>query len=189
MSKFRMEGPYKCPGPASPETLRETDRQRGGRGQLPPGTPGPAHGRLRSMWELRSIAFSRAVLRRVPGHTLVFFGLGSALQLATGLALCAADRHGLRPGYRHPRAGSGPRQPGPHPTRRDCLACLVGCTSPLLRAVFYVAAQLLGAVAEAALLHGNHPTSYPRDLAVNAVSSRNCVPFQKGKITGVTCEG
>ena len=55
------------------------------------------------------------------------------------------------------------------------VACLVGCHVSLLRAVFYVAAQLLGAVAGAALLHEITPPAIRGDLAVNAVSNRNCV--------------
>ena len=64
---------------------------------------------------------------------------------------------------------------GAHINPAVTVACLVGCHVSFLRAAFYVAAQLLGAVAGAALLHEITPPDIRGDLAVNAVSSQNFV--------------
>ncbi|OWK16707.1 AQP2 [Cervus elaphus hippelaphus] len=172
-----MEGPYKCPRPASPETLRErqTDRRRESEScKLPaPETPGPAHGRLRSMWELRSIAFSRAVLAEFLATLLfVFFGLGSALNWPQALpsVLQIAMAFGLAIGTLVQALG---HVSGAHINPAVTVACLVGCHVSFLRAVFYVAAQLLGAVAGAALLHEITPPDIRGDLAVNALSNNS----------------
>ena len=174
-----MEGPYKCPRPASPETLRERQTDRGRESEsckLPaPETPGPAHGRLRSMWELRSIAFSRAVLAEFLATLLfVFFGLGSALNWPQALpsVLQIAMAFGLAIGTLVQALG---HVSGAHINPAVTVACLVGCHVSFLRAVFYVAVQLLGAVAGAALLHEITPPDIRGDLDVNAVSSQNYV--------------
>ena len=171
-----MEGPYKCPGPASPETLRERQTEGERELQAPrPETPGPAHGRLHSMWELRSIAFSRAVLAEFLATLLfVFFGLGSALNWPQALpsVLQIAMAFGLAIGTLVQALG---HVSGAHINPAVTVACLVGCHVSFLRAVFYVAAQLLGAVAGAALLHEITPPAIRGDLAVNAVSNQSCV--------------
>lgn len=125
------------------------------------------------MWELRSIAFSRAVFAEFLATLLfVFFGLGSALNWPQALpsVLQIAMAFGLGIGTLVQALG---HVSGAHINPAVTVACLVGCHVSFLRATFYVAAQLLGAVAGAALLHEITPADIRGDLAVNAVSSHN----------------
>lgn len=134
-------------------------------------TAGPAH----SMWELRSIAFSRAVFAEFLATLLfVFFGLGSALNWPQALpsVLQIAMAFGLGIGTLVQALG---HISGAHINPAVTVACLVGCHVSFLRAAFYVAAQLLGAVAGAALLHEITPPDIRGDLAINAVSNQNVV--------------
>lgn len=146
-----------------------------------PQASGPARGKLHSMWELRSIAFSRAVLAEFLATLLfVFFGLGSALNWPQALpsVLQIAMAFGLGIGTLVQALG---HVSGAHINPAVTVACLVGCHVSFLRAIFYVAAQLLGAVAGAALLHEITPAEVRGDLAINAVSSPNLLgPFYKG---------
>lgn len=126
------------------------------------------------MWELRSIAFSRAVFAEFLATLLfVFFGLGSALNWPQALpsVLQIAMAFGLAIGTLVQALG---HVSGAHINPAVTVACLVGCQVSFLRAAFYVAAQLLGAVAGAALLHEITPEAIRGDLAINAVSSRSC---------------
>ena len=102
----------------------------------------------------------------------VFFGLGSALNWPQALpsVLQIAMAFGLAIGTLVQALG---HVSGAHINPAVTVACLVGCHVSFLRAVFYVAAQLLGAVAGAALLHEITPPAIRGDLAVNAVSSQN----------------
>ncbi|XP_036886757.1 aquaporin-2 isoform X2 [Sturnira hondurensis] len=161
----------------TPESPRERGRERereGGRqgdGCKPPApeTTGPAHERLHSMWELRSIAFSRAVFAEFLATLLfVFFGLGSALNWPEALpsVLQIALAFGLAIGTLVQALG---HVSGAHINPAVTVACLVGCHVSFLRAAFYVAAQLLGAVAGAALLHEITPVDIRGDLAINAL--------------------
>ncbi|GAB1299831.1 Aquaporin-2 [Apodemus speciosus] len=121
------------------------------------------------MWELRSIAFSRAVLAEFLATLLfVFFGLGSALQWASSppSVLQIAVAFGLGIGTLVQTLG---HVSGAHINPAVTVACLVGCHVSFLRAAFYVAAQLLGAVAGAAILHEITPVEIRGDLAVNAL--------------------
>ncbi|CAI9167772.1 unnamed protein product [Rangifer tarandus platyrhynchus] len=125
------------------------------------------------MWELRSIAFSRAVLAEFLATLLfVFFGLGSALNWPQALpsVLQIAMAFGLAIGTLVQALG---HVSGAHINPAVTVACLVGCHVSFLRAVFYVAAQLLGAVAGAALLHEITPPDIRGDLAVNALSNNS----------------
>ncbi|XP_009178962.1 aquaporin-2 isoform X2 [Macaca nemestrina] len=120
------------------------------------------------MWELRSIAFSRAVFAEFLATLLfVFFGLGSALNWPQALpsVLQIAMAFGLGIGTLVQALG---HISGAHINPAVTVACLVGCHVSFLRATFYVAAQLLGAVAGAALLHEITPADIRGDLAVNA---------------------
>ncbi|XP_033078031.1 aquaporin-2 isoform X1 [Trachypithecus francoisi] len=120
------------------------------------------------MWELRSIAFSRAVFAEFLATLLfVFFGLGSALNWPQALpsVLQIAMAFGLGIGTLVQALG---HVSGAHINPAVTVACLVGCHVSFLRATFYVAAQLLGAVAGAALLHEITPADIRGDLAVNA---------------------
>ncbi|XP_045657052.1 aquaporin-2 isoform X1 [Ursus americanus] len=123
------------------------------------------------MWELRSIAFSRAVFAEFLATLLfVFFGLGSALNWPRALpsVLQIAMAFGLGIGTLVQALG---HVSGAHINPAVTVACLVGCHVSFLRAAFYVAAQLLGAVAGAALLHEITPPDIRGDLAVNALSN------------------
>ncbi|XP_061272160.1 aquaporin-2 isoform X1 [Bos javanicus] len=125
------------------------------------------------MWELRSIAFSRAVLAEFLATLLfVFFGLGSALNWPQALpsVLQIAMAFGLAIGTLVQALG---HISGAHINPAVTVACLVGCHVSFLRAVFYVAAQLLGAVAGAALLHEITPPAIRGDLAVNALNNNS----------------
>nr|XP_008510834.1 PREDICTED: aquaporin-5 isoform X2 [Equus przewalskii] len=129
------------------------------------------------MWELRSIAFSRAVLAEFLATLLfVFFGLGSALNWPQAMpsVLQIAMAFGLAIGTLVQALG---HVSGAHINPAVTVACLVGCHVSFLRAAFYVAAQLLGAVAGAALLHEITPPDIRGDLAVNALNS-NTTPGQ-----------
>nr|XP_020821742.1 aquaporin-2 isoform X1 [Phascolarctos cinereus] len=119
------------------------------------------------MWELRSLAFSRAVCAEFLATLLfVFFGLGSALDwpqahpsvlqisLAFGLAIGT-----LVQTFSHVS--------GAHINPAVTVACLVGCHVSFLRAIFYVAAQILGAVAGAALLQELTAPDIRGDLGIN----------------------
>ncbi|XP_045143145.1 aquaporin-2 isoform X1 [Echinops telfairi] len=123
------------------------------------------------MWELRSIAFSRAVFSEFLATLLfVFFGLGSALNWPQALpsVLQIALAFGLAIGTLVQTLG---HISGAHINPAVTVACLVGCHVSFLRATFYVAAQLLGAVAGAAILHELTPPDIRGDLAVNALSN------------------
>lgn len=147
-------------------------------------TAGPAH----SMWELRSIAFSRAVFAEFLATLLfVFFGLGSALNWPQALpsVLQIAMAFGLGIGTLVQALG---HISGAHINPAVTVACLVGCHVSFLRAAFYVAAQLLGAVAGAALLHEITPPDIRGDLAVNAVSNQNVVSFPQREVLGSPLE-
>ncbi|XP_037703943.1 aquaporin-2 isoform X3 [Choloepus didactylus] len=123
------------------------------------------------MWELRSIAFSRAVFAEFLATLLfVFFGLGSALNWPQALpsVLQIAMAFGLGIGTLVQTVG---HVSGAHINPAVTVACLVGCQVSFLRAAFYVAAQLLGAVAGAAILHEITPPDIRGDLAVNALSN------------------
>ncbi|XP_046292116.1 aquaporin-2 [Marmota monax] len=122
------------------------------------------------MWELRSIAFSRAVFAEFLATLLfVFFGLGSALNWpqAQPSVLQIAMAFGLGIGTLVQALG---QVSGAHINPAVTVAFLVGCHVSFLRAAFYLAAQLLGAVAGAALLHEITPAEIRGDLAVNALN-------------------
>ncbi|XP_019366970.1 PREDICTED: aquaporin-2 [Gavialis gangeticus] len=119
------------------------------------------------MWELRSVAFTRAVFAEFVATLLfIFFGLGSALSwplslptilqisLAFGLAIAT-----LVQALGHVS--------GAHINPAVTVACLVGSHISFLRAVFYVVAQILGGVAGAAILHEITPPDIRGNLAVN----------------------
>ncbi|XP_057245147.1 aquaporin-2-like, partial [Malurus melanocephalus] len=120
------------------------------------------------MWELRSIAFSRAVLAEFLA-TLVFvlFGLGSALNWPSAPApstLQIALAFGLAIGTLVQSLG---HVSGAHINPAVTLGCLLGSQLSLLRALFYVAAQLLGGVVGAAILHEITPADSRQGLAIN----------------------
>ncbi|XP_075757789.1 aquaporin-2 [Pelodiscus sinensis] len=119
------------------------------------------------MWELRSAAFARAVFAEFLATLLfIFFGLGSALSWppAPPDALQVSLAFGLAVATLVQAVG---HVSGAHLNPAVTVACLLGSHLSFLRAVFYVAAQLLGAVAGAALLHELTPPSLRGQLAIN----------------------
>nr|XP_025040235.1 aquaporin-2 [Pelodiscus sinensis] len=121
------------------------------------------------MWELRSAAFARAVFAEFLATLLfIFFGLGSALSWppAPPDALQVSLAFGLAVATLVQAVG---HVSGAHLNPAVTVACLLGSHLSFLRAVFYVAAQLLGAVAGAALLHELPPPSLRGQLAINRV--------------------
>ncbi|NXB85086.1 AQP2 protein, partial [Vidua chalybeata] len=124
------------------------------------------------MWELRSIAFTRAVLAEFLA-TLVFvlFGLGSALRWPSAPApstLQVALAFGLAIGTLVQALG---HVSGAHINPAVTLGCLLGSQLSLLRALFYVAAQLLGGVVGAAILHQITPAGARQGLALNKLNN------------------
>ncbi|NXN83869.1 AQP2 protein, partial [Bombycilla garrulus] len=120
------------------------------------------------MWELRSIAFTRAVFAEFLA-TLVFvlFGLGSALKWPSAPApstLQIALAFGLAIGTLVQALG---HVSGAHINPAVTLGCLLGSQLSLLRALFYVVAQLLGGVVGAAILHEITPADAREGLALN----------------------
>ncbi|NWI18495.1 AQP2 protein, partial [Crypturellus soui] len=119
------------------------------------------------MWELRSVAFTRAVFAEFLA-TLIFvlFGLGSALSWpsASPSVLQIALAFGLAIGTLVQALG---HVSGAHVNPAVTVACLIGSHVSFLRAVFYVVAQLLGAVAGAAILHEITPPAAREGLAIN----------------------
>ncbi|NWW02052.1 AQP2 protein, partial [Oreocharis arfaki] len=120
------------------------------------------------MWELRSIAFTKAVFAEFLA-TLVFvlFGLGSALNWPSAPApstLQIALAFGLAIGTLVQALG---HVSGAHITPAVTLGCLLGSQLSLLRALFYVVAQLLGGVVGAAILHEITPADSREGLALN----------------------
>ncbi|KFQ15462.1 Aquaporin-2, partial [Leptosomus discolor] len=120
------------------------------------------------MWELRSIAFTRAVLAEFLA-TLVFilFGLGSALNWPSAPSpniLQIALAFGLAIGTLVQALG---HISGAHINPAVTVACLIGSQVSFLRAVFYVVAQLLGGVVGAAILHEITPADSREGLAIN----------------------
>ncbi|NWX92575.1 AQP2 protein, partial [Nothoprocta ornata] len=119
------------------------------------------------MWELRSVAFTRAVFAEFLA-TLIFvlFGLGSALNWpsASPSILQIALAFGLAIGTLVQALG---HVSGAHINPAVTVACLIGSHVSFLRAVFYIVAQLLGAVAGAAILHEITPPDAREGLAIN----------------------
>ncbi|NXC11572.1 AQP2 protein, partial [Orthonyx spaldingii] len=120
------------------------------------------------MWELRSIAFTKAVFAEFLA-TLVFvlFGLGSALNWPSAPApstLQIALAFGLAIGTLVQALG---HVSGAHINPAVTLGCLLGSQLSLLRALFYVVAQLLGGVVGAAILHKITPADSRQGLALN----------------------
>lgn len=121
--------------------------------------------------EVCSVAFFKAVFAEFLATLIfVFFGLGSALKWPSALPsiLQISIAFGLAIGTLAQALGP---VSGGHINPAITLALLVGNQISLLRAVFYVAAQLVGAIAGAGLLYWLAPTNARGNLAVNAVSA------------------
>lgn len=121
------------------------------------------------MWEFRSMTFWRAVFAEFFGTMFfVFFGMGAALRWTTGpnhilhVALC----FGLAAATMIQSIG---HISGGHINPAVTFAYLVGSQMSLFRAFFYWAAQILGAMAGAAVLYGVTPNNMRGNMALNTV--------------------
>ncbi|XP_005411914.2 PREDICTED: aquaporin-5 [Chinchilla lanigera] len=121
--------------------------------------------------EVCSVAFLKAVFAEFLATLIfVFFGLGSALKWPSALPtiLQISLAFGLAIGTLVQALGP---VSGGHINPAITLALLVGNQISLLRAVFYVIAQLVGAIAGAGILYGVAPTNARGNLAVNALNN------------------
>uniref|UniRef100_A0A671VRA6 Lens fiber major intrinsic protein n=1 Tax=Sparus aurata TaxID=8175 RepID=A0A671VRA6_SPAAU len=121
------------------------------------------------MWEFRSMNFWRAVFAEFFGTMFfVFFGMGAALRWTTGphhvlhVALC----FGLAAATLIQSIG---HISGGHINPAVTFAYLVGSQMSLFRAIFYIVAQCLGAVAGAAVLYGVTPGNMRGNMAMNTL--------------------
>lgn len=131
-----------------------------------------------TMWEFRSMNFWRAVFAEFFGTMFfVFFGMGAALRWTTGphhvlhVALC----FGLAAATLIQSIG---HISGGHINPAVTFAYLVGSQMSLFRAIFYIVAQCLGAVAGAAVLYGVTPGNMRGNMAMNTVRTP-CGCFRK----------
>ncbi|TNN73097.1 Lens fiber major intrinsic protein [Liparis tanakae] len=122
-----------------------------------------------AMWEFRSMNFWRAVFAEFFGTMFfVFFGMGAALRWTTGphhvlhVALC----FGLAAATLIQSVG---HISGGHINPAVTFAYLIGSQLSLFRAVFYMVAQCLGAVAGAAVLYGVTPGNMRGNMAMNTL--------------------
>lgn len=127
--------------------------------------------------EVCSLAFLKAVFAEFLATLIfVFFGLASALKWPSALPtiLQIALAFGLAIGTLAQALGP---VSGGHINPAITLALLVGNQISLLRAVFYVVAQLVGAIAGAGILYGLAPGNARGNLAVNSLNN-NTTPGQ-----------
>ncbi|XP_049739030.1 aquaporin-5 [Elephas maximus indicus] len=127
--------------------------------------------------EVCSVAFAKAVFAEFLATLIfVFFGLGSALKWPSALPsiLQISLAFGLAIGTLAQSLGP---VSGGHINPAITLALLVGNQISLLRAAFYVVAQLVGAIAGAGILYGLAPLNARGNLAVNALNN-NTSPGQ-----------
>ncbi|XDB50173.1 PREDICTED: aquaporin-5 isoform X3 [Capra hircus] len=124
--------------------------------------------------EVCSAAFLKAVFAEFLATLIfVFFGLGSALKWPSAMpsVLQISLAFGLAIGTMAQALGP---VSGGHMNPAITLALLVGNQISLLRAVFYLVAQLVGAIAGAAILYGLAPYNARGNLAVNAIYFTGC---------------
>ncbi|KFO24564.1 Lens fiber major intrinsic protein [Fukomys damarensis] len=123
------------------------------------------------MWELRSASFWRAIFAEFFATLFfIFFGLGASLHWAPGPlpVLQVALAFGLALATSVQTVG---HISGAHVNPAVTFAFLVGSQMSLLRAFCYMVAQLLGAVAGAAVLYSVTPTAFRGNLALNMLHS------------------
>lgn len=121
------------------------------------------------MWELRSASFWRAIFAEFFATLFyVFFGLGASLRWTPGPlhVLQVALAFGLALATLVQAVG---HISGAHVNPAVTFAFLVGSQMSLLRAFCYMAAQLLGAVAGAAVLYSVTPPAVRGNLALNTL--------------------
>ncbi|XP_069509766.1 aquaporin-5-like [Ambystoma mexicanum] len=120
--------------------------------------------------EICSLDFGRAIFAEfLATLVFVFFGLGSALKWTAALPtiLQIAMAFGLAIATMVQSVG---HISGGHMNPAVTLAFLVGSQISILRAVFYIIAQMVGAIAGAAILYGVAPPTIRGNLAVNSVN-------------------
>uniref|UniRef100_G3TUZ6 Lens fiber major intrinsic protein n=1 Tax=Loxodonta africana TaxID=9785 RepID=G3TUZ6_LOXAF len=121
------------------------------------------------MWELRSASFWRAIFAELFATLFyVFFGLGASLRWSPGPlhVLQVALAFGLALATLVQAVG---HISGAHVNPAVTFAFLVGSQMSLLRAFCYMTAQLLGAVAGAAMLYSVTPPAVRGNLALNTL--------------------
>ncbi|XP_056411345.1 aquaporin-5-like [Hyla sarda] len=121
--------------------------------------------------EICSLAFVRAVFSEFLATLIfVFLGLGSALNWPSALpsVLQIAIAFGLAIGTLVQTFG---HVSGAHINPAVTIAFLLGSHISILRAIFYIVAQLVGAIAGAGILHAVAPTPVRGNLAINQVSA------------------
>lgn len=120
--------------------------------------------------EILTLAFARAVFVEFLSTLIfVFIGLGSALKWPSALPsiLQIALAFGLAIGTLVQAFG---HISGAHINPAVTIAFFVGNQISFLRTLFYVIAQLVGAIAGAGILYGVTPANTRGNLAINAVS-------------------
>ncbi|XP_003216987.1 lens fiber major intrinsic protein [Anolis carolinensis] len=121
------------------------------------------------MWEARSSSFWRAIFAEFFGTLIyVLFGLGVSLRSVMGPLniLQVALAFGLVAATMVQSLG---HVSGAHINPAVTVAFLLSAQLSLFRAVFYVAAQVLGGVAGAAVLYGITPVALRGNLALNTL--------------------
>ncbi|XP_068123353.1 aquaporin-5-like [Hyperolius riggenbachi] len=121
--------------------------------------------------EICSLAFVRAVFAEFLATLIfVFIGLGSALnwQSALPTVLQIAIAFGLGIATLVQAFG---HVSGAHINPAVTIAFLLGSHISVLRALFYIVAQLVGAIAGAGILHAVAPTTVRGNLAINSVTT------------------
>uniref|UniRef100_A0A4W3GS94 Lens fiber major intrinsic protein n=1 Tax=Callorhinchus milii TaxID=7868 RepID=A0A4W3GS94_CALMI len=121
------------------------------------------------MWELKSMSFWRAVFAEfLATMLLVFFGLGFTMKWAPGPVnvLLVSLGFGFVLAVLVQAVG---HVSGAHLNPAVTFAYLLGAQLSVFRALMYIAAQLLGGVAGAAVLYGVTPTSVRGNLGLNKV--------------------
>lgn len=120
--------------------------------------------------DMCSGSFSRGILAEFLGTLLfVFFGLGSALSWPSALPtiLQVSLAFGLAIGTLVQTIG---HVSGAHLNPAVTLAFLVGSQISVLKCVFYILSQMLGAVAGAGLLYEFTPPNVRGNLSINAIN-------------------
>ncbi|XP_003230243.1 aquaporin-5 [Anolis carolinensis] len=121
--------------------------------------------------EVCTIAFLRAVFVEFLATAIfVFFGLGSALKWPSALpsVLQIALAFGLAIGTMAQTFG---HISGGHMNPAVTIAFFIGNQISFFRMLFYIVAQLVGAIAGAGVLYGVTPTNARGNLAVNGLSN------------------
>uniref|UniRef100_A0A8D0GP32 Aquaporin-5 n=1 Tax=Sphenodon punctatus TaxID=8508 RepID=A0A8D0GP32_SPHPU len=121
--------------------------------------------------EVCAITFARAILAEFLATMIfVFFGLGSALKWPSALpsVLQISMAFGLAIGTLVQAFG---HVSGAHINPAVSIALFVGNQISFLRTVFYVVAQLVGAIAGAGILYGVTPVNARGNLAANGLNN------------------